>query len=263
MTDADTVAPRAVLIDLDGVLYEGEQPVPGARDALRWLNTKGVPHLFLTNTTSRPREAVRTKLQRLGFEFAAEAILTPAIATRHWLQQADLHRVLPLVPEATLQDLGDQTLCAPGEPADAVIVGDLAERWDYALLNQAFRTLMLEPQPALVALGMTRYWRAEDGLRLDTAPFVHCLAHASGLQPLVLGKPAGSFFQAALQLLDVNADQALMIGDDIQADIGGAQTSGLQGMLVRTGKFRPADLECDIHPDHVLDSLADLPQWWP
>jgi ribonucleotide monophosphatase NagD (HAD superfamily) len=65
----------------------------------------------------------------------------------------------------------------------------LGEGWDFATLNRAFRLLMAEPHPRLIALGMTRYWRAADGLRLDTAPFVVALQHATGIAPVVLGKP--------------------------------------------------------------------------
>jgi ribonucleotide monophosphatase NagD (HAD superfamily) len=87
-------------------------------------------------------------------------------------------------------------------------------------------------------------------------------SYASGTEPVVLGKPAQKFFQAALQQLDSSADQTVMIGDDIKSDIGGAQQAGLCTVLVRTGKFRPSDLDSDIHPEAVINSIADLPDWW-
>ena len=109
---------------------------------------------------------------------------------------------------------------------------------------------------------MTRYWRAADGLRLDTAPFVVALQHATGIAPVVLGKPARPFFAAALAKLGAEAAETLMIGDDIRGDIGGAQSAGIRGLLVRSGKFRPQDLRGEIQPDGVIDSIADLPAWW-
>jgi HAD superfamily hydrolase (TIGR01458 family) len=146
--------------------------------------------------------------------------------------------------------------------ADAVIIGDLGERWDFGLLNRAFRLLMSQPPPLLVALGMTRYWRASDGLRLDTGPFVAALREATGIEPAVMGKPARPFFEMALQRLRRPASETLMLGDDIRGDIQGAQAAGIRGILVRTGKFRPADLEVGVEPLAVLDSVADLPRWW-
>ena len=142
------------------------------------------------------------------------------------------------------------------------LLGDLGEGWDFPTLNRAFRLLMQSPPPALIALGMTRYWRAPDGLRLDVGAFVSALEFASGVTPVVLGKPAAAFYETALGLLGCRAGEAVMIGDDIRGDIGGALAAGLDAVLVRTGKFRPADLEGGIHPTAVLDSVAGLPAWW-
>jgi ribonucleotide monophosphatase NagD (HAD superfamily) len=80
---------------------------------------------------------------------------------------------------------------------------------------------------------------------------------------VILGKPAAPFFEAAIEKLGVPAEQLLMVGDDIETDIGGAQAAGLKGALVKTGKFRPADLEGSIRPYAVLNSVAELSKWWP
>lgn len=168
------------------------------------------------------------------------------------------------VPEATRTEFSGISLLPEDREtgAGAVILGDLGAGWDFATLNRAFRLLMAKPHPHLIALGMTCYWRAADGLCLDCAPFVVALSHATDIEPVVLGKPAAPFFQAALRAVGANADETLMIGDDIRGDIGGAEQAGIRGLLVRTGKFRAEDLKGDIRPDGVLDSVADLPQWW-
>jgi phospholysine phosphohistidine inorganic pyrophosphate phosphatase len=121
---------------------------------------------------------------------------------------------------------------------------------------------MLDPQPVLIALGMTRYWRGADGLRLDVAPFIKALEHAASCEAVVVGKPAAVFFQSSLELLKCDAKQAFMIGDDIAGDIDAAQRCDIRGIQVRTGKFRDADLNVGIKPFAVLDSIADLPAWW-
>ena len=105
-----------------------------------------------------------------------------------------------------------------------------------------------------------RYWQAPDGLRLDTAPFIMALAHASGAEPVVLGKPAQAFFKVALDMLGVSAGDALMLGDDIRGDVQGAQAAGIAGALVRTGKFRDGDLALGIEPDLVMTSIDELPE---
>ena len=200
----------------------------------------------------------------MGIPVDPEDILTPPVAAAAWLHDHVTDPVALFVPSATAREFADVDRAAPDYPGrvGAVVVGDYGENWDFAELNRAFRLLMNEPQPALVALGMTRYWRAPDGLRLDTAPFVTALTCATGVEPVVLGKPAPAFFEAALTRLGATAAETLMIGDDIRGDVGGAQECGIRGVLVRTGKFRPGDLELGIHPHATLDSIAALPDWW-
>ena len=255
---------RGVLIDLDGVLYEGDRPVPGAAEAVEWLARREIPHLFLTNTTSRPRAALVEKLAGLGVATTADAILTPPVAADRWLSDHAPGPAALFVPAAT----ADELCSVPHLPQDAesgaasVVVGDLGEGWSFPVLNRAFRQLMAEPRPVLVALGMTRYWRAADGLRLDVAPFVKALEHATGAEAVVLGKPAPAFYETALDAIGCGSDEVVMIGDDVVGDVGGAQHVGLRGVLVRTGKFRPADLSGEIRPDAILGSIAALPDWW-
>lgn len=255
---------RAILFDLDGVFYKGDAIIPGADRTLNWVREHEIPHLFLTNTTSRPRSAIAEKLGRLGIEVPPSQILTPPAAALTWLRERNLADLALFVPEATRADFQGISLLDEDREsgAGAVILGDLGTGWDFATLNRAFRLLMAEPHPHLIALGMTRYWRAPDGLRLDSAPFVVALQHATGVEPVVLGKPAPAFFTEALRAVGTEAGETLMIGDDIRGDVGGAQQSGIRGVLVRTGKFQPDDLEGDIDPDAVLDSIADLPHWW-
>lgn len=255
---------RAGLIDLDGVIYEGGRAVEGAARAIAWIQERKLPHLFLTNTTSRPRQALVEKLARLGIATDAEHILTPPVAAVGWLADHAPGPAALFVPAATAAEFGSLPRLADGAETGAasVVLGDLGTGWDFATLNRAFRLLMADPPPALVALGMTRFWRAPDGLRLDVAAFVKALEHATGASAVVLGKPARAFFEAALTILDCAPRDCTIIGDDVVGDVGGAQKLGIRGILVRTGKFRPADLEGEIHPDAVLDSVASLPAWW-
>ena len=255
---------QAILFDLDGVLYQGETPIQGAAETLDWVRAQGIRHLFLTNTTSRPRSSIAEKLAHMGIRVCEDEILTPPVAALAWLRERGVTNLALFVPEATRAEFtGIPLLAEDAESgAGAVVLGDLGVGWDFATLNRAFRLLMSEPHPHLIALGMTRYWRASDGLRLDCAPFIMALSHATGIEPVVLGKPAKPFFEAALQALSASAGETLMIGDDIRGDIGGAREAGVGGILVCTGKFRPDDLKGEIRPVAVLDSIADLPKWW-
>jgi phospholysine phosphohistidine inorganic pyrophosphate phosphatase len=255
---------RGVLLDLDGVVHVGDAPVPGAPEAVDRLRRERVPLRFLTNTTSRPRRSIVERLVAMGVDASEDLVLTPAVAAADWMRAHGVRRPALFVPGATADELaGFDPLPADAEGgAGAVVVGDLGAGWDFATLNRAFRLLVDDAAPPLVALGMTRYWRAADGLRLDAGAFVRALEYAAGRTAVVLGKPDPAFFLAAVHALGLEPGEVAMVGDDVRTDVGAAQRAGLTGVLVRTGKFTPSDLTGDVTPDAVLDSVADLPGWW-
>ena len=260
---------EALLIDLDGVLYEGDKAVNGGAEAVAWLQQEGIPFRFVTNTSSRPRQNIVEKLAAMGVSVTVEQLFTPPVAARQWLVDQQVASVALFVPVATATEfvglpVVDSSL-ATG--VDAVVLGDLGQGWSFERLNQAFRLLMSSPDTQLVALGLTRYWAVEDGLQLDVGPFVKALEYATGKTAVVMGKPSAEFFHAALQQLTagqkpLNPAQVVMVGDDIVGDVGGAQQAGMHGVLVKTGKFRAQDLDGEVNPDSVLESIAELPQWW-
>jgi HAD superfamily hydrolase (TIGR01458 family) len=241
--------PKAVLIDLAGVLYVGEEAVPGAAAALDRLRTRGLALRFLTNTTRSPRSAVVARLQRLGFDIAAHEIHTAVLATREVVAHRGLHPHYLVHP-----DIAAEVGPSHATP-DAVVVGDAGAHFTFERLNAAFRLLM-EGLP-LIAMARNRYFREADGLTLDVGAFICALEYAAGVRAEVIGKPASPFFLAALDALGVPPATAVLIGDDLHDDIGGAQRAGIPAILVRTGKYRTAD-EADpaVRPAHVADDFA-------
>ncbi len=257
---------RGFLIDLDGVVYDGDHAVPGAADAIAFLKRHHLPHLFLTNTSSVPVSVIWRKLKFLGLNTPIEHILTPVIAARQWIRENQREPAAVFMPGQTIADLHDINILPPEleSGARSIIIGDLGDEWDYQKLNRAFRLLenAEDGEPCLIALGMTRYCKTEDGrLRLDVAPFVKALEHSSRVTPTVMGKPAADFFQQAAKMLEMPFHELVMIGDDIYSDVHGAQRCGMQALLVKTGKFREADLHSEVKPDAVLRSIAELPDW--
>jgi HAD superfamily hydrolase (TIGR01458 family) len=255
---------RAALFDMDGVLYNAEDPIPGAAEALQWFRAQAIPHLFATNTSSRGADALAQKLARFGISAEPNTILTPCEVAADWLRaHADGPAALFVLPAAREAFHGVAQIPADAESgARYIVIGDLGAAWDFATLNRAFRLLHSDPDATLIALGMTRFWKGPSGISLDVAPFVAALEHATGRKPLVFGKPAAAFFEGAAQRLGIEPSDILMVGDDIHTDIAAAQAAGMKGVLVRTGKFRPSDLSGTVQPDVVLDSVADLPSYW-
>lgn len=247
---------RALLLDLDGVLYVEDEPVPGAAAAVDALRRSGLALRFVTNTTSRPRRRILERLARLGFDAAPEELITPAaLAVRHCRERG--HRRVSLVMnEAVREDFAELDAAESG--VDAVIVGDCGEGFDYATLNAAFRRLVDGAE--LVALQKNRYWLTPDGLSLDVGPFVAALEYAARSAAFVVGKPAPAFFATALATAGASPEAAAMVGDDVESDVAGAQRAGLAGILVRTGKYREDAVRASgVEPDATVDSIADLP----
>ncbi len=245
---------RAVVFDLDGVLYEEVRPVPGAREVVTGVAALGLPIRFLTNTTSIGRAGIAAKLRRFGFDAAPGQVFSPGHAAARYLRDHQLSARLFL--QATAREDFDGVSCDEPHP-DAVVVGDLADGWTYDRLNEAFR-LVHEDGARLIGLGRSRFWRSARGLLLDVGPFLAALECATGRQALVFGKPERAIFDAVVHDLALTAGEVVMVGDDIERDIEAARRAGVRTVLVRTGKFRPDDLATGIVPELVLDSVADL-----
>ena len=255
---------QALLFDLDGVLYNSEEAIPGAAETLAWVQERQIPHLFVTNTTSRGLDALAAKLARFGIPANASQIMTPCEAAADWLRSQSAGGVALFVrPAARAAFDGLEILPEDAESgAGHVVIGDLGSSWDFLTLNRAFRLLHSNPDAKLIALGMTRYWKAQDGISLDVAPFVAALENAAGRKAMVFGKPAASFFDAAANRLGIPNSEILMVGDDVESDIAGARQAGMQAALVKTGKFRDLDLDGPVIPSVMLTSIAELPEWW-
>ena len=245
--------PSAFLFDLDGVFYNDTRPIPGGADVIAQLRVQNVPFRFVTNTTSKGRVSLAAKLQSFGISAEARQIFCPAVAASAFLREKNASGVFFTTADTRAEFDGlREDLVRP----DYVVLGDLSDDWSYAKLNQVLRYLLNGSR--LIALGMSRYWRADDGPRLDVGPIASAFSYATGTSPIVLGKPSQDFFLLALRDLQVEPAQCTMVGDDIVTDIGGAQAAGLRTILVRTGKFRPQDLECAIKPDVIVDLIAHL-----
>jgi HAD superfamily hydrolase (TIGR01458 family) len=246
----------ALLIDLDGVLYVEDEPVQGAVDAGARLRERRFALRFVTNTTAQSRARTLAKLSRLGFAVSDPELITPAgLAIRH-CRGRGYRRVALVMNDEVKRDFAD--LEETVETAQAVIVGDLGPAFGYDVLNQAFRCVMAGAE--LIALQKNRYWLRADGLSLDVGPFVAAIEYATSREAYVVGKPAPGFFEQVLDDLGVSSRAAAMIGDDIESDIGGALSAGLQAILVRTGKYREDRVrESGIEPSAVIDSIADMP----
>ena len=254
---------EGLLSDVHGVLYVYPHAIPGSVNAVLRLHASGKPHVFLTNSSQHPKSWILKSLTDAGFQIAPEHLLTAVEAAGEHLRQAGLRRVGWLcVPDLT-EDLGDLEAVSPHDPrpVDAVLVGDMGSGFTYDVLNQAFR--WLHDGARLIAIARNRTYQTQDGLVLDSGPFVTLLEDAAEVRAEVAGKPSATFFRTALAHLGISSSKVAMVGDDLEADVLPAMALGMQGILVRTGKFRESRYrasgrEADLLASDFAEVVDDL-----
>ncbi|MBN1324224.1 MAG: TIGR01458 family HAD-type hydrolase [Methanotrichaceae archaeon] len=248
---------ESYLIDLDGVLYVGKEPVPGAARLLEMLEEKGYNYRFVSNSTRRQRSSVARRLSEMGFSIPEERIFTPSLAAVERMRREGRKRCYLLTTGDVECDFLGSGITLSDQNVDYVVMGDAGAEMTFERLNAALRLIL--DGAGLLALERDRYWQEEGGLVLSTGPFVAALEYATGIEADLVGKPSPGFFRMALDDMGAAPEKTAMIGDDVITDVGGAQALGMFGILVRTGKFRP-DLvaSASVRPDMMIDSIADL-----
>ena len=248
-----------LLLDIDGVLAVSWEPLPGSIEAMARLRRSYVPFRLITNTTTHTRRDLAATLQEAGFDVAWDEIVTTVVATAsHLRSHHPGEKAFVLTDGDARQDLAGVDLADSPEDADVIVLGGACEDFTYPMINRIFRRLMRGA--SLVGMHRNLYWKTADGWELDGGAYIAGLEEAAGARAAICGKPARPYFEAVLAELEVPAERAAMVGDDIVNDVFGAQAAGLTGVLVRTGKFRSDDL-AKGSADVVLDSFADVPDW--
>jgi len=254
MGNSKKIETRAILLDLDGVLYTGDQIIAGAGLAVQQLRDAGLLIAGVTNTTTQAKMAIAKKLKDFGIPIYETEIYTPAALA---VQGIGMHSARLYIRDSLLPDF-QGIRCTDHQP-EFIVMGDPGgEGYSPEMLRDIFLQVMAGSK--LIALHKNRFWQKPDGLHLDLGPFVAAIEYATGKQATILGKPAKDFFHSICSAMGILPEQALMIGDDIESDIGGAQQAGLKTALVQTGKYRTEFVrQTGIKADLVLPSIADLP----
>ncbi len=252
--------PELIMLDLDGTLYVGKQAIPGAIDCLKTLRERDIQLRFLTNTTTQSHDELIAQLRVMGFTLEDEELISaPAAAKLELLAiQQKLRRpvrIWPVVADSIRQDFSE--FFWDEQRPDFVVLGDIGDAWDLTLINRLFN--VMHSGAELIALHKNRFWQTEEGLKADIGFFVAGLEYICSKNARLMGKPNRAFFQQVLDSARVDAINAMMVGDDIDSDVDGAQQMGIRGCLVRTGKYREAYAEqSSVRPNYILDSIAGL-----
>jgi len=255
---------RGWLIDLDGVIYRGEQVLDGAAEFVELLRLQEIPFLFLTNNSTRTPEQYAGRLRSMGIAAEPREFYTSALATAKYLtRRAEPgSRILMIGTDGLRQALLDSgfELVHDFKEAEYCVVGYSSEL-TYDDLKRA--TLAIRSGAAFIATNPDPTLPVEEGLIPGIGATLAALTAASGVEPAVIGKPHDTIVNLALEQLGIPASATGILGDRLDTDILGGQRAGLQTVFILTGSNDEADLAVsDIHPNMIVNDLAELMTLW-
>ncbi len=252
---------KSLIIDLDGVLYRGDQAIVGAREFVALLQREGVPFLLLTNNSTRTPGQYVTKLAKMGIAIEESDVLTSAQASALYLERI-------AQPGARVYVIGEEGLRAAlrekytiaEERTDFVVVG-----MDTGLTYEKLRvaTLLIRSGARFIATNPDKTLPTEEGLVPGNGASLAALEAATGVAPSVVGKPEPAIFDLALARMGVGKEGAAVIGDRLETDILGGRRVGLITILVLSGATSRQGLESSsIKPDLVFEDVGQLYEVW-
>ncbi|BBX50071.1 HAD-IIA family hydrolase [Mycolicibacterium poriferae] len=254
------------------MLVTSWKPIDGAAETLRTLADNQIACAYLTNTTTRTRAQIAQLLTDAGMVVSPDEVVTAAVLTADYVRSrypdarcflvnsGQIGEDMPGIDLVYSSEFSGPT--APERP-DVVLLGGAGPEYSHLTLSWVY-DWMAQGVP-VVAMHRSTAWTTEDGLRVDTGMYLIGMEETSGRKATAVGKPAPEGFLSAAGRLGVDPEEMYMIGDDLNNDVLAGQVVGMTGVLVRTGKFRQDTLdrwaadEFAMQPNHVIDSVADLP----
>lgn len=255
---------RTLLIDGDGVLWRGDDAIPGLDDFAVILKQRAIQWALLTNNNTRTVGDYVAKLKRFGLDADAGMVFTSSTVAADYLEQrygtgAPIHAVgmsglIETLREANFNlTYGEQ---APTHPVVAVAAG-MDRQLTYEKVKVAVRLILGGAE--FVATNTDGTFPSSDGLNPGTGMVIGALMGSSGVAPTVMGKPERTIFESAMKRLDADPKTTAMIGDRLDTDILGAQKTGIASIGVLSGVMTREQLATsDVQPDLVFASVAEL-----
>lgn len=269
-SDRETaVAParrRAFVFDMDGVMYRGGELIDGAAEAVATVRGLGLPLFFVTNNSRETPVELAAKLQQMGVDAGPEEIVSAVVATVEYLGQLEPNpeSVLVLGGVGLATQIGAAGFPLANfdddEPVDAVVAGcDFG--LTYERLSRATRGLVMH-DAAFIAVNQDSLLPMSNGPMPGAGAIVGALTAATGIDPVVVGKPSPHLFNLAAERSGAPPEDLVILGDLLDADIAGANAIGATGVLVLTGSTSRRQAEAaegKLRPDLVIDNLYQLP----
>jgi len=254
--DKKNLSIKGIIFDIDGVLEFQGKIYDGAIETINSLRDKGIVLRFLTNSTLKSRKSCADKLKKRGFRIFEEEIITASYATALYLKKLNPKSYWVMLEREGLNEFRDFT--HDMENPEYIVVGDNRSNFDFNHLNKALRLLLKGAKLIAMSSGLVDASMGE--IELDVGSWAHMLERASGVKGVYIGKPNPYVFELALKSMNLDKNEVVMVGDQISTDIKGAKNIGIKSILLKTGEFDERDLNSDIKPDFIFDSIRDIPK---
>ncbi len=249
-----------LIIDMDGVLYHGDRPMPGLDTFMEFLRDKQIKFVLATNNSTQTPQEYVDKLAGMNVSISPKEILTSGQAAARYLacEYLDGTRVHVFGSPALKQALVDQGFRL-GDEAVEIVVASMDRKVTYEKLNRA--TLLIREGARFIATNLDPTVPSEDGLLPGTGSLVAALETASGVKAQVIGKPEPTMYQLAIQEMDASPATTAVIGDRADTDILGGKQAGLMTICVLSGASNREDAEA-IQADWIFDDISHLLANW-
>lgn len=251
---------KALVIDLDGCIYVGNAPIPGAPQAVRQLRSMAVKLIFLTNNSTLTRERYREKLATMGIDVSVDEILTSGVvAARYISRKSKGAKVLPVAEDGFTKEAENLGLImlTPERWREAgyVVVG-LDRKLTYEKLAKASLAVMAGAY--FIATNLDHVYPSEEGFLPGAGSIASVITTATGIKPYSVGKPEKEIAMQALEAVAESSEKVVFVGDRVDTDVMAAKAVNCRSVLVKTGAFKMFENRAN-EADLVLDSIADLP----
>jgi len=256
--DTPVQTKRGILCDMDGVIYHGNQILPGTRDFIAWLRKTDIPFLFLTNSSERSPRELREKLHRMGVDIEEDHFYTSAMATAAFLaSQKPGGSAYVIGQPGLINALYDAGYSTNDVNPDYVVVGETPS-YTYETIKRAVRFVLNGAK--LIGTNPDLTGPVEGGIVPACGSLVAPIELSTGVKAYFVGKPNPLMMRTGLSRLGCPRESALIVGDRMDTDIISGIEAGIETVLVLSGVAQRADLaRYGFSPDYVLDHVGLLP----
>jgi HAD superfamily hydrolase (TIGR01458 family) len=248
---------KGVIIDLEGTLIDGNEPLPGSIDFINTLSAKNIPFNIITNRVSKTPLQMAEMINGMGFSVSNQQIVNPFIVLNKYLQKHSIRSFYFVGPEYLEKQIEMNNVYC-NNPEYVILCDFEYINCDYHLLNKIYNYIINGSE--IIATSYSNYYYRNNEYRLDTGSFTKMYEMLSGKEAILMGKPSKEIFDCALKQMNVNKDEAIIIGDDILTDIDGGNKGGIKTVLVKTGKYKNGD-EDKIKPNKIVNRINEIMEY--